>query len=57
LASLLEVYKFSLKLFHMNAVGIIGKQFNQSKNLTRIQRIFKGIFVGRTSPGLAVQGK
>jgi hypothetical protein len=39
LASLLEVWKCSLKLFHMGAIENICWQFLQSKNLARIQKI------------------
>jgi hypothetical protein len=34
----------------MNTIKNIGKQFLQSKILTRIKRIFQGIFVVRIKP-------
>jgi hypothetical protein len=50
LARLLEVYKCSLDLFHMITIRNIGSQYEQSKNLTRIQSIFQGILLVRTKP-------
>jgi hypothetical protein len=34
----------------MNPIREIGTQFEQSKDLTRIQRIFQSILIGRTKP-------
>jgi hypothetical protein len=41
----------------MNAIGNIDLQFKLSKNLTRIQIIFQGIFVVRAKPRFDSIGK